>query len=81
MSKRKRKIDQRINALGYYWTGEKELLPDDGIENNVDGRATYHVYISARKPSRQRCWRFDTLEEIENYLDEVEEWNTEHRKP
>ena len=68
----KQRITRKLEARGLYWTGEKELFPDDGIEDNIHQRATYHIY-DADLPSRQDCLKFRTLADIEDWL---AEWDT-----
>ena len=69
MSIQKQRIARKLKARGLYWTGEKELFPDDGIEANIYQGATYHIYDVDRL-SRHDCLRFRTLADIEDWLAE-----------
>jgi len=72
MSKQKDRITKRLRQAGMAWatSATKHVHPDDPMENQIAGRKTYHVHPNANHPHSRDVRRFDTLDELEDWLDE-----------
>jgi len=72
MSKRQDRITKRLREAGMAWatSATKCTLPDDPMEDQIAGRKTYHVHPDASHPHSRDVRRFDTLDDLEDYLDD-----------
>ena len=70
MSKRKEQITEKLRRIGACWAirNDKFCAPEDS-----DGRRTYHVHPICKDPQQRYIKRFDTLAEIENWIDDGED--------
>ena len=67
MSKQRDSIAQKMGEVGaaYAVTTKKTILPNDGF----GASSKYHVHPDASYPHENAIQRFDTLAEVEAYLD------------
>ena len=71
---RKARITRRLAELGMAWATreDKYISPNDPLEDQIRGRATYHIHPDASYPHESHIKRFASLREIEEYLDACE---------
>ena len=74
-SRRIRTLTTRLQALGGTFCVQvaKYCDPNDPLENQVNGRKTWHVHPNAAYPHQNSVQRFDTLDQLEDWLDEWED--------
>ena len=74
MSKRHDRITERLSAIGAAWAVRSDKFCDanDSLEAQQAGRKTYHIHTEAEYPHWNYVERFESLTEIEDWLDEVE---------
>lgn len=67
MSARKERITNDLLELGacYAVSSEKTILPNDGY----GARPSYHVHPDASYPHQNSIERFDTLADLEEYIE------------
>lgn len=71
MSKQKNRITRKITKLGAAWatTSRKHCSPNDPLEDQAEGRKTYHIHPDATHPHQSHIQRFGSLRELEEWLD------------
>jgi len=72
MSKQTDRITSKLSALGMAWatSPSKHIHPDDPMQDQIDQRKTWHVHPDASNPQASDVKRFDTLDELEEWIDE-----------
>ena len=75
MSKQTDRITSKLSALGMAWatSPSKHIHPDDPMQDQIDQRKTWHVHPDASNPQASDVKRFDTLDELEEWLDNGDE--------
>jgi len=68
MSKQHDRITKELQEQGRAWAvrSDKHISPDD----EWDAKPTYHVHPNASYPHQSDICRFDSLNEIEEWLNE-----------
>lgn len=74
-SQRKR-INRKLGELGMSWAVQqgKYVGPNDPLESQIKGRKTYHIHPDKSEPRGDYMVRFDTLNELEEWLDNGGTW-------
>jgi len=69
-SRRVINISKCLKARGAAWAVQaaKYCSPDDPLENQIKGRRTWHIHPDANYPHQNSIKRFDTLDQIEQWL-------------
>jgi len=72
MANRRKRISTRLHEAGMAWatSATKHVHPDDPMEDQIARRKTWHVHPDASHPHSRDVVRFDTLDELEDWLDE-----------
>lgn len=70
MSKQHQRISKKLQQKGAAWAvrSDKHVSPNDPMQDQIDGRKTWHVHPDASHPHQGCILRFDTLAEIEKWL-------------
>jgi len=73
MSKRKERITDRLRKIGAIWAvrTDKFIDPNDPIEYQMARKATYHIHPNVTYPHQNDIKLFSSLEEIEEWLEEL----------
>ena len=68
----KDRITRALAEIGAAWaaTMDKCILTDDPLEDQIAGRATYHIHPDATHPHVNSIQRFDSLVELEDWIRE-----------
>jgi len=74
MSKRIDRITRRLEGLSACWaiSATKFCSPNDPHANQLRGRKTWHIHPDQGHPHQDDVLRFDTLDAIEDWLDDAE---------
>lgn len=72
MTAQKDRITAALSEIGAAWavTKDKCVLPDDPLEDQAAGRETYHVHPNRSNPHSNSVWRFNSLAELEDWIQE-----------
>lgn len=75
MSKQHDRITRKLAELGMAWAvrSDKFCDPNDPLEDQMAGRKTYHIHPDAARPHQNDIRRFDSLKEVEEWLEEGED--------
>ena len=70
-SKQVQKISQKLHDIGACWavTSEKYLSPNDPEWLGERRQKTWHVHPVANYPHQKNVMRFETLKELEQWVD------------
>lgn len=86
MSKQHDRITQRLRKLEMAWAVRSDRFCDanDPLDDQIEGRKTYHIHPNASYPHQLHIVRFDSMREIEEWLKEEvvarEEWEAQESK-
>ena len=66
----KTQLTNRMEKLGMAWAtrSDKHVSPDDPLGDQVRGRRTYHVHPDRSEPYSSAVKRFDTLQDLGEYI-------------
>lgn len=72
MTAQKNRITAALLAIGAAWavTKDKTVLSSDPLEDQIAGRATYHIHPDQSEPRSEHIQRFDSLTELEDWIRE-----------
>jgi len=67
----KRQITEKLIEKGMAWAvrSDKYTDPNDPLEDQVNRRKTWHIHPNASYPHQNDIVRFDTLAEIEEWIE------------
>lgn len=73
MSKKHEAISELLDLIGAAWAvrSDKYIDPNDPLENQQKGRKTYHIFPVRTAPYQSSIKRFDTLQSISDWIDDV----------
>lgn len=72
MTAQKARITAALREIGAAWatSASKHVSPNDPLEDQIAGRATYHVHPDRSEPRTEHIQRFDSLRELEAWIRE-----------
>lgn len=72
MTAQKDRITAELLKIGACWavSSDKFCSPDDPLEDQAAGRATYHIHPDRTEPRAEYIQRFDSLRELEDWIRE-----------
>ena len=68
--KKKDRITKGLREVGAAWavSNDRYCSPNDPLEDQVEGKCTYHVHPDASYPHQENIVRFRNLDEIAAYI-------------
>jgi len=69
-SKKKDRITKGLRKIGAAWAvrSDRYCSPNDPLEDQIEGKRTYHVHPDASFPHQDNIKRFRNLDEVQAYI-------------